>query len=36
MALTGSTQSPSLGLTIKLMGKNKSIYLLKKAIDFLS
>ena len=36
IALTGSTQSPSLGLTIKLMGKNKSIYLLKKAIDFLS
>ena len=36
IALTGSTQSPSLGLTIKLMGKDKSIDLLKKALDFLS
>ena len=36
IALTGSTQSPSLGLTIKLMGKNKSIVLLKNALDFLS
>jgi glutamyl-tRNA synthetase len=36
IALTGSTQSPSLGMTIKLMGKDKSINLLKKALDFLS
>ena len=36
IALTGSTQSPSLGLTIKLMGKDKSIDLLKKALDFLA
>ena len=36
IALTGSTQSPSLGMTIKLMGKDKSIDLLKKALDFLS
>jgi glutamyl-tRNA synthetase len=36
IALTGSTQSPSLGLTIKLMGKDKSIQLLKNALEFLS
>ena len=35
IALTGSTQSPSLGLTIKLMGQNKSIDLIQKAIRFL-
>ena len=36
IALTGSTQSPSLGLTIKLMGKDKSIQLIKNALEFLS
>jgi glutamyl-tRNA synthetase len=36
IALTGSTQSPSVGLTIKLMGKDKSIQLLKNALEFLS
>jgi len=35
IALTGSTQSPSLGLTIKLMGQDKSIDLIQKAIRFL-
>ena len=34
IALTGSTQSPSLGLTIKLMGKNKSIDLLNPQFLF--
>ena len=36
IALTGSTQSPSLGLTIKLMGRNKSIELLNKALKFIT
>ena len=36
IALTGSTQSPSLGLTIKLMGKEKSIELLNKALEFIT
>ena len=36
IALTGSMQSPSLGLTIKLMGKNKSIELLNKALKFIT
>ncbi len=36
IALTGSMQSPSLGLTIKLMGRNKSIELLNKALKFIT
>ena len=36
IALTGSTQSPSLGLTIKLMGREKSIKLLNKALKFIT
>ena len=36
IALTGSTQSPSLGLTIKLMGREKSIELLNKALEFIT
>ena len=36
IALTGSTQSPSLGLTIKLMGRKKSIELLNKALKFIT
>ena len=36
IALTGSTQSPSLGLTIKLMGREKSIELLNKAQEFIT
>ena len=36
IALTGSTQSPSLGLTIKLMGRNKSIELINKALKFIT
>ena len=36
IALTGSTQSPSLGLTVKLMGREKSIDLLNKALEFIT
>ena len=36
IALTGSTQSPSLGLTVKLMGREKSIELLNKALEFIT
>ena len=36
IALTGSMQSPSLGLTIKLMGRNKSIELLNNALKFIT
>ena len=36
IALTGSTQSPSLSLTIKLIGRSKSIKLLEKALIYLA
>jgi len=36
IALTGSTQSPSLSLTIKLIGRSKSIKLLDNALTYLS
>jgi len=36
IALTGSTQSPSLSLTIKLIGRSKSKKLLEKALSYLS
>ena len=36
IALVGSTISPSLGLTLELFGKEKSLERIKKAIDFIS
>ena len=36
IALVGSTVSPSLGLTLELFGKEKSLERIKKAIDFIS
>ena len=36
IALMGSTISPSLGLTLELFGKEKSLERIKKAIDFIS
>ena len=36
IALVGSTVSPSLGLTLELFGKEKSLERIQKAIDFIS
>ena len=36
IALVGSTVSPSLGLTLELFGKEKSLKRIQKAIDFIS
>ena len=36
IALVGSTISPSLGLTLELFGKEKSLERIEKAIDFIS
>jgi len=36
IALVGSTVSPSLGLTLELFGKDKSLERIQKAIDFIS
>jgi glutamyl-tRNA synthetase len=36
IALVGSTVSPSLGLTLELFGKEKSLERIEKAIDFIS
>ena len=36
IALVGSTISPSLGLTLELFGKDKSLERIEKAIDFIS
>ena len=35
IALVGSTVSPSLGLTLELFGKEKSLERIKKAIEFI-
>lgn len=36
IALTGSTKSPSLGLTLEIVGKNESLKRMKAALDFIS
>ena len=36
IALVGSTISPSLGLTLELFGKDKSLERIEKAIEFIS
>jgi glutamyl-tRNA synthetase len=36
IALTGSTKSPSLGLTLEIVGKDESLKRMKAALDFIS
>ena len=36
IALTGSTKSPSLGLTLEIIGKDESLNRIKAALDFIS
>ena len=36
IALTGSTKSPSLGLTLEIIGKDESLKRMKAALDFIS
>jgi hypothetical protein len=34
--VTGGTKSPSLGLTLEIIGKEDSLIRIKKALDFIS
>ena len=36
IALTGGTKSPSLGLTLEIIGKDESLKRMKTALDFIS
>lgn len=36
IALTGGTKSPSLGLTLEIIGKNDSLFRISKALNFIS
>jgi glutamyl-tRNA synthetase len=36
IALTGNTKSPSLGLTLEIVGKDESLKRMKAALDFIS